>query len=59
MARRAARELLHAQQWRGRFDEITRRGKHASVPRTATRNVSELAYNTYATRVCSNVGGGR
>ena len=31
----------------------------ASVSRTATRNVSKLAYNTYATRVCSTVGGGR
>jgi uncharacterized protein with HEPN domain len=29
MARRAAKELLHVQEWLGRVDEITRRGKHA------------------------------
>ena len=29
MARRAAKELLHVQEWPGRVDEITRRGKHA------------------------------
>ena len=59
MARRAAKELLHVLEWLGRVDEITRDGKHASVPRTATRNVSQLAYNTYATKVCSTVGGGK
>jgi uncharacterized protein with HEPN domain len=30
MARRAAKELLHVQEWLGRVYEITRRGKHAN-----------------------------
>ncbi len=45
MARRAAKELLHVQEWLGRVDEITRRGKHAYFQDPLMQEAGGLAHD--------------